>query len=157
MLIDHSVPDKWASLSRKQLIAIATEYRSERDAAKADALRAFDERNVALDSLDAAKVDAEKWQKCAHTLSEALDKDDAEIVELHAAADVLESTLAKERAEREQLIKFYNGVGDCMDDTWQCPRCGHAEDWWHESNADFATRDAVATLRTEPKEECKTC
>ena len=50
------------------------------------------------------------------------------------------------RAEAEAMRAFYTGVMECKDDTWQCPRCGHAEDWWTDSNADYATRDARAAI-----------
>jgi hypothetical protein len=45
-------------LTRTELRRIAEEFKSERDAAKRDAMRAFDERNIALDRATAAEKDA---------------------------------------------------------------------------------------------------
>jgi hypothetical protein len=36
--------------------------------------------------------------------------------------------------------KIIDAVKECIDDTFQCPTCGHAEPWWRESNADYASR-----------------
>jgi hypothetical protein len=57
--------------------------------------------------------------------------------------------------ERDALRVFYEGVKECMEDTWQCVRCGNAEPWWTECNADYATREAVKTLSTAAAERDK--
>jgi uncharacterized protein YgiB involved in biofilm formation len=67
---------------------------------------------------------------------------------LREAADML----AELREENEALRQFYNGVGDCIDDTWQCERCGNSEPWWTDTNADYLTRDARAAIAAlEPR------
>lgn len=36
--------------------------------------------------------------------------------------------------------EFYEGVKECMQDTWECHVCGRSEPWWKDSNADYLTR-----------------
>ena len=57
----------------------------------------------------------------------------------------LEAALSRCGAELSVYQSFYEGVAECFGDTWQC-RCGNAEDWWIESNADYATRDARTAI-----------
>ncbi len=52
--------------------------------------------------------------------------------------------------ERDALREFYEGVKQCMQDTFQCPGCGHAEDWWKDCNADYMTREAVQRIEPQP-------
>ncbi len=47
------------------------------------------------------------------------------------------ASLQARLAEAEAWIA---AVKSCADDSWECPRCGHSEDWWHGSNADHLTR-----------------
>jgi hypothetical protein len=43
--------------------------------------------------------------------------------------------------EYQSLLKFRDGVRQCQDDKLICERCGHEEDWWRGSNADYLTRE----------------
>jgi rubrerythrin len=56
--------------------------------------------------------------------------------ELHkkAAARITELERQLEEAKRLKLA-----IDECRHDTWQCPRCGHSEPWWTESNAHYAS------------------
>jgi phage-related minor tail protein len=71
------------------------------------------------------------------------------------AADMLvemQEENARLREEIEALRQFYNGVGDCIYDRWECERCGNSEPWWTDTNADYATREArVVIAALEPR------
>lgn len=59
-------------------------------------------------------------------------------------------------AEAEAWI---SAVKSCADDTWECPRCGHSEDWWHGSNADHLTRapDSACPVHKQHDPDCPAC
>jgi hypothetical protein len=52
-------------------------------------------------------------------------------------------------AGRVDAETFKMEVLACAGDTWECPRCGHSEPWWTDSNADYATR-ATSTVTDAP-------
>ena len=61
-------------------------------------------------------------------------------------ANELEDTLNEaavriEELERELklLLKLKGAIDECRGDTWECPRCGHSEPWWTDSNAHYAS------------------
>ena len=64
--------------------------------------------------------------------------------------DLISSHAELERRSGTDRVKaledFYRGVTVCMEDTWQCEHCGHAEPWWTECNADYETREARKAL-----------
>jgi len=62
---DDSLPD----LTRTELRRIADEFRSERDAAKRDTMRAFDERNVALNQLATAEARIAQYREALEKLA----------------------------------------------------------------------------------------
>ncbi len=61
------------------------------------------------------------------------------------AADALEAQ-AQRIAELEEIITV---LKECMDDRWECERCGHSEPWWTGSNADYMTRALLAEVGKE--------
>jgi hypothetical protein len=79
------------------------------------------------------------------------------VVKHQPTADAQESTATPTNADAHAdmvwvpraYVEFYNEVAACFGDTWQC-RCGHAEDWWTESNAEYATRNAVRVIEGYP-------
>jgi hypothetical protein len=48
--------------------------------------------------------------------------------------------------ERDALRQFYEGVKESFGDTCECHVCGTSDPWWKDSNADYATREAVAKI-----------
>jgi hypothetical protein len=34
-------------------------------------------------------------------------------------------------------LKILDALEECLDDTWQCEKCGHSEPWWKNSNAHY--------------------
>lgn len=57
------------------------------------------------------------------------------------------------RSYAEGLQRFYDEVMSCSDDTWQCEVCGNAEPWWKDTNADYLTREVVATMKKGAERE----
>lgn len=93
-------------LTRTELRRIAEEFQSERDAAKRDVMRAFDERNVALDRATAAetslaRVTAEREALAAAMPSEGADAALAYAAERTARMEA-ERQLSEARAERDE-------------------------------------------------------
>jgi len=50
--------------------------------------------------------------------------------------------------------QLWKAVAAHKADTFQCPQCGYAEDWWTDSNADYATRELLKA--SEPKTSAET-
>lgn len=46
--------------------------------------------------------------------------------------------IIREAREGDDLgQRLISAIDSCKDDTWQCPKCGHSETWWTESNAHY--------------------
>lgn len=55
--------------------------------------------------------------------------------------------------ELSELRAFYEGVSECMADTWECHGCGISHPWWKDSNADYATKEAAAKISARSSQQ----
>ena len=91
-------------LSRTELLRVLDEFKSERDAAKRDAMRAFDERNIALARAEAAEAECARLRQEAAQAYEAA----AKVCEHRASWSVLTTRLAN--AERNALLAAADNI-----------------------------------------------
>ena len=61
---------------------------------------------------------------------------------------------APETSAEPPYRQLWEAVAAHKADTFQCPQCGYAEDWWTDSNADYATRELLKA--SEPKTSAET-
>ena len=119
-------------LSNTELRRIADEFKSERDAAKRDTMRAFDERDILLNHLMAME------REIAAARAE-LDALRASVEELEADNAALRE--AQKDAKRWKYARRYLSVADVREwQTWH----GHIELWEETAATVRAIDDALA-------------
>jgi hypothetical protein len=91
-------------------------------------------------------LDQYGWPTTDSVLAKERKKHAAEIERLERklaeALDQVEdlAKLAEQRAqELAEARQWIDAVMECSGDTWECPRCGHSEPWWEDSNAEYGT------------------